>query len=438
MAPIYLDPLNNGRDTPPTGNPVPGSLFTGAFAMPGSRSLARDRARGRVRLVDVVQRDRPPRPRRSTTRRKPMTRRGELADAITAWTAERSPHTAAQLLQNVGLAAGAVYDNEDTVRDPQLRARGASVEIDQPDLGVIEYYQSPHRMTKTPGFVRRRGPRLGEHTCEVLQEWLESRRARDPVPKPPTQCGRRRRRADRRGAGAVRYPRRHRGGRVRRASASKTPRSAPPTSASTTSTRRPAAIDRLDAAELANLAVPIGDRIAGLRGGRAAARRWHRSSVAAKTASKRRSSCSAATPVHGSSPGPAAPRPATPRSRHSSPPYRGCASRSTPATSRRGAAIRFRCCATPTTCNCARPRRDARSCTPTRVATSTSPRCSPSSSGSTIPVLLSIEYFNLPDYGWPLDDPVGHAVALAELRPHAHVRVHAAATMQRCGLSAVC
>jgi sugar phosphate isomerase/epimerase len=31
--------------------------------------------------------------------------------------------------------------------------------------------------------------------------------------------------------------------------------------------------------------------------------------------------------------------------------------------------------------------------------------------------LMSVEYFNLPEYGWPLDDPVGHAVALA-----AHVR----------------
>ncbi len=31
--------------------------------------------------------------------------------------------------------------------------------------------------------------------------------------------------------------------------------------------------------------------------------------------------------------------------------------------------------------------------------------------------LLSVEYFDLPSYGWPLDDPVGHAVALA-----AHVR----------------
>ncbi len=29
------------------------------------------------------------------------------------------------------------------------------------------------------------------------------------------------------------------------------------------------------------------------------------------------------------------------------------------------------------------------------------------------PGLMSIEYFDLPDYGWPLDDPVDHAVALA-------------------------
>ena len=35
MAPIYLDPLNNGRDTPPTGNAVPGSLFTGVFRCQG-------------------------------------------------------------------------------------------------------------------------------------------------------------------------------------------------------------------------------------------------------------------------------------------------------------------------------------------------------------------------------------------------------------------
>ena len=33
------------------------------------------------------------------------------------------------------------------------------------------------------------------------------------------------------------------------------------------------------------------------------------------------------------------------------------------------------------------------------------------------PGLMSVEYFDLPDYGWPLDDPVDHAVALRD-----HVR----------------
>ena len=34
------------------------------------------------------------------------------------------------------------------------------------------------------------------------------------------------------------------------------------------------------------------------------------------------------------------------------------------------------------------------------------------------PGLLSVEYFDLPEFGWPLEDPPGYAVALAEqLRP---------------------
>jgi sugar phosphate isomerase/epimerase len=32
--------------------------------------------------------------------------------------------------------------------------------------------------------------------------------------------------------------------------------------------------------------------------------------------------------------------------------------------------------------------------------------------------LVSVEYFDLPEYGWPLDDPVAHCVALAaQVRP---------------------
>ena len=123
MAPIYLDALNNGRDTPPTGNVVPGSLFTGAFRCQGfDRWLAieLEDASDWSTLCNIL--DRPDLAIEGHADAE--ARRADLADAITAWTAERSPHTAVLLLQHAGLAAGAVYDSEDIVRDPQLRAAG--------------------------------------------------------------------------------------------------------------------------------------------------------------------------------------------------------------------------------------------------------------------------------------------------------------------------
>jgi crotonobetainyl-CoA:carnitine CoA-transferase CaiB-like acyl-CoA transferase len=97
----------------------------------------------------------------------------ELEAALAQWAAPRTPHTAALILQAAGLAAGAVQDLEDVARDPSLRARGMVVEVDHPDLGVIECAQSPYRLSVTPGRLRRPGPRLGEHTHEVLREWLD-------------------------------------------------------------------------------------------------------------------------------------------------------------------------------------------------------------------------------------------------------------------------
>ena len=44
--------------------------------------------------------------------------------------------------------------------------------MDHPDLGVAEYASPPHRLSKTPAAIRRRTPRLGEHTTEILAEWL--------------------------------------------------------------------------------------------------------------------------------------------------------------------------------------------------------------------------------------------------------------------------
>jgi crotonobetainyl-CoA:carnitine CoA-transferase CaiB-like acyl-CoA transferase len=172
MAPLYLDDTANDRQVVPRHNEVPGSLLTGVY-----RSLGADRWLALEledlddwnRLVDHLQRPE----LRAETAHDAGVHREALDAAVGNWAAALSPHAAAHVLQRIGLAAGAVQDSEDVVRDPQLRTRGFAVEIDHPDLGVIEYAQSPHRMSLTPGRVQRRAPRLGEHTREVLREWLD-------------------------------------------------------------------------------------------------------------------------------------------------------------------------------------------------------------------------------------------------------------------------
>ena len=171
MAPILLEPLVNGRDVEPPGNDVAGSVLSGAF-----------RCAGHDRWVAVELEDLDDWAALCALLECPelgvddteqaAERRDELVAVLEAWAAERSPHTAALILQQAGLAAGAVQDMEDVYRDPVLRERGFVVEVDQPDLGVIEYPQSPHRLSATPGRYRCPGPRLGEHTDEILREWL--------------------------------------------------------------------------------------------------------------------------------------------------------------------------------------------------------------------------------------------------------------------------
>jgi benzylsuccinate CoA-transferase BbsF subunit len=171
MGPLLLEPLATGRDVDARGNDVEGSVLSGAYRCAGDdRWVAielEDLDDWRA-LCDLLERP----DLVASTEAEACDRRGGLVDALEDFTAPRTPHTVARLLQQRGLAAGAVQTSEDLSRDPALRARGMIVEIDQPDLGAIEHPQSPYRMSVTPGSVRRPGPRLGQHTREVLEEWL--------------------------------------------------------------------------------------------------------------------------------------------------------------------------------------------------------------------------------------------------------------------------
>jgi crotonobetainyl-CoA:carnitine CoA-transferase CaiB-like acyl-CoA transferase len=176
MGPMMLDYVVNGRASVVPGNQVPGALLSEVVRCHGDdRWLAveiEDAADwatlaeflGRADLAEAVQSpdDQPPGEQA----------RAALGAALAAWASERTAQQAMRMLQKAGLAAGAVQDAEDVVRDPQHRERHYLLEMDHPDLGVAEYAAPPHRLAKTPPVVRRPTPRLGDHTVEVLGEWL--------------------------------------------------------------------------------------------------------------------------------------------------------------------------------------------------------------------------------------------------------------------------
>jgi crotonobetainyl-CoA:carnitine CoA-transferase CaiB-like acyl-CoA transferase len=63
-----------------------------------------------------------------------------------------------------------VNDLEAFLADPQVAANGTVLALDDPGAGTLRLLRHPARYGETPASLRRRPPRLGEHTAEVLAE----------------------------------------------------------------------------------------------------------------------------------------------------------------------------------------------------------------------------------------------------------------------------
>ncbi|MDP9275007.1 MAG: CoA transferase, partial [Chloroflexota bacterium] len=74
------------------------------------------------------------------------------------------------LLRDAGVPCGEIADYRDVFDDPHLVARKFFVDLQHPVLGTLRGLGSPLRLERTPVRHRRAGPRLGEHSAEVLRE----------------------------------------------------------------------------------------------------------------------------------------------------------------------------------------------------------------------------------------------------------------------------
>jgi crotonobetainyl-CoA:carnitine CoA-transferase CaiB-like acyl-CoA transferase len=92
---------------------------------------------------------------------------------VAAWTRRLDAGDVMARCQAVGIAAGVVQDARDLVEsDPQLRARGFYQPVAHPVAGTFLHEGVVPRLADTPGAIWHAAPRLGEHTRDVLREWL--------------------------------------------------------------------------------------------------------------------------------------------------------------------------------------------------------------------------------------------------------------------------
>ncbi len=168
---LYLDFLANEREWSEGPNEVPGSLFSDVVRCRGADAwvaIELEDTGDWARMCEFLER---PDLRLGAAGVTPEAR-ASLREALAAWTGTVTPLQAAFKLQRRGVAAGPVEDSEDLWRDAQHRSRGAYVDVWHPDLGSVEYPDSPGVTDGPPGDVRPGGPRLGAHTVDVLREWL--------------------------------------------------------------------------------------------------------------------------------------------------------------------------------------------------------------------------------------------------------------------------
>ena len=75
-------------------------------------------------------------------------------------------------LEAAGVPCGPINRVDDVFADPQVQARGLLQHLQHPTLGETPLVACPIRLSATPVQNRWAPPTLGEHTQEVLAEWL--------------------------------------------------------------------------------------------------------------------------------------------------------------------------------------------------------------------------------------------------------------------------
>jgi len=97
----------------------------------------------------------------------------ELIAVIAEWVAARTAQEVEDVLERHGVAAARIQNIEELMAHPQVVAREDFITINDDVFGELLLANVLPRLTRTPGRIERPGPRLGEHTGEILGGLLD-------------------------------------------------------------------------------------------------------------------------------------------------------------------------------------------------------------------------------------------------------------------------
>jgi crotonobetainyl-CoA:carnitine CoA-transferase CaiB-like acyl-CoA transferase len=98
--------------------------------------------------------------------------RAELLRILGPIMRQRTTEDWVKILEKAAIACGPINTLDKALNHPQLQARQMVTELEHPMVGLMKTLGIPMKLSDTPGAVRTAAPTLGQHTVEVLRDFL--------------------------------------------------------------------------------------------------------------------------------------------------------------------------------------------------------------------------------------------------------------------------
>ena len=95
----------------------------------------------------------------------------EIFDTIEEWTKTKTKFEVMDICNGVDIPVGPILSMKEIAEEPSLRETGTVVEVDHPTRGKYLTVGIPVKLSASPAVVER-SPLLGEHTDEILSDFL--------------------------------------------------------------------------------------------------------------------------------------------------------------------------------------------------------------------------------------------------------------------------